>query len=160
MPLRRAAKLQCAQTGHLCRGCSLTPLLADNTVVQALTLVDGSGATVPLSNVKVAPDSDPHAPASVTFAATLKGESVYTLVLSSLTRRDVGDTDPKAASLALARSAARNISGLSRAHAEFWAGYWDVGAAVSLGSRSLLEGWWYAPAASSVPVWALRACCD
>ena len=78
--------------------------------------------------------------------AALKAEAVFTLVLSSLTRRDVGDTDPTAASLALAHSAARNISGLRRAHAEFWAGYWDVGAAVSLGSRSLLEGWWYAPA--------------
>ena len=154
MPLRRAAKLQCAQTGHLCRGCSLTqrPLRADNTVVQALTLVDGSGAAVPLSGVKVA-----HTPASVTFTAALKPEAVYTLVLSSLTRRDVGDTDPTAASLALVRPAARNTSGLSRAHAEFWAGYWDVGAAVSLGSRSILEGWWYAP----VSVLALRrACCD
>ena len=148
MPLRRATQLQyAATTSATAARLPQRPLRADNTVVQALTLVDGSGAAVPLSDVKVAPDSDPHAPASVTFAATLKAESVYSLVLSSLTRRDVGDTDPTAASLALVRSAARNTSGLSRAHAEFWAGYWDVGAAVSLGSRSLLKGWWYAPAA-------------
>jgi hypothetical protein len=92
--------------------------------VQALDIVDAaSGASMPRLKLAVSADS-------VSFQTKLSAGVGYTLALSSLTWRDVGDVDPLARSLALAHSAARNSSALRRAHAHAWSSYWHTCATV------------------------------
>lgn len=120
------------------------PPNVNNSLVHAVDIVaDDMDEAVPFSAVKINPNGAKASPASVAWQVHLKAGVTYTLALTSLTRRDVAHSDPMAASLALAHSAARNSSGLRAAHQQSWSEYWSSCASVDLGERSLLEAWWY-----------------
>ena len=116
----------------------------NNTLAQALSLINHqSMKPVPISAVTVV-SGVPGQPSSVSFRVQLQAGTQYTLSLSSLSRRDMGDLDSLPAAVALARAGASNSSSIRHEHLRSWAEYWRSGAAVVLGSkRMVLEGWWY-----------------
>ena len=120
---------------------SAAPPNYNNSLVQSLAIVvAATGEAVPLDGVQFSRGTGS---ASVTWQANLSAGVDYTLTLSSLSRRDVGGTDPTDASRLLAFAAARNSSALHQAHTDAWVAYWHNCASVSLGKRSLLEGFWF-----------------
>ena len=120
---------------------SAAPPNYNNSIVQSLTIVvAATGQAVPLFAIQL---SNSAGSASVQWQANLSAGTDYMLTLSSLSRRDVGDTDPTDASHKLAFAAARNSTALHHAHTEAWKAYWLNCASVSLGKRSLLEGFWF-----------------
>lgn len=109
----------------------------NNSVVQGFHIVSAAGEVVPLLSVAVGDDA-------VRWQCNLSAGVAYSLALSSLTRRDVGDVDPLDAAVALAHAAAKNSAVLESAHHDAWAAYWQNCASVSLGEgRTLLEGFWF-----------------